>query len=406
MYIKSTFLLTQAAEGECDKNKDNITSNRTSGAGMAQSQRRSLLSGSLRNITNEISVGNYDLAMGLVNKGLVGGNGESNQDDIMGLLELKSILVRLRLKAESPDQIFGPTQKSNALPHSFSIEMLDVVQKVLRCRSHYEVLRISHHATYSEVKRAYKRLALRLHPDKNRAPGAEEAFRRINEAADTLTDNQKRIDYNMLTAIGDCFGTRCRQGYSVNDDMEMEENDESMEAEMDVLDEEYNQQRRASYQPANQRVPQPQSLYQTEQLVIGLVASLVFIIITLHYLATAPNFSFTPTSTHSVQLTSSINQVPYFVTPEFASSQTPEQLQRMEEQIEELYLTDLKLSCKQERKMRDKLLNRARNANNRNLREHALRMPTPACHALVKLDQAKYKPLIVDNDPGANEEWN
>ncbi|KAH8299735.1 hypothetical protein KR044_005293, partial [Drosophila immigrans] len=371
-------------------------------AGMAQVQKKRLLPGYLRNIANEISMGNYDVAMSLINKGLASNNsigGDDNQDDIMGLLELKNILVRLRLKSDSPDQIFGPTHKSNALPHSFSIEMLDVVQKVLRCRSHYEVLRISHHATYSEVKRAYKRLALRLHPDKNRAPGAAEAFRRINDAADTLTDNQKRIDYNMLTAIGDCFGAQNRQSHGENGDEEAEEDEQQMEAQMDELDDvEYSQQRRGSYQPANQRVPQSQSLYQTEQLVIGLVASLVFIIITLHYLATAPNFSFTPTSTHSVQLTSSINHVPYFVTPEFASSQTAKQLQRMEEQIEEMYLTDLKHSCKQERKMRDKLLNRARNANNPNLRDHALKMPTPACHALVKLDQVKYQPLIVEND--------
>ncbi|KAH8390964.1 hypothetical protein KR215_002883 [Drosophila sulfurigaster] len=401
---------------------------------------KSLMSANLRSITTEISEGNYELAMRLINKGLASGkkNSESNQQDhVMALLELKNILVRLRLKGESPDQTFGPTLKSNALPHSFSIEMLDVVQKVLRCRSHYEVLRISHHATYSEVKRAYKRLALRLHPDKNRAPGADEAFQRINEAADTLTDNQKRIDYNMLTVIGDCFGARKRRWSSgdADEDDEVEEYAEQMEAEFDA-EEEYSQQRRPSYQPANQRVPQSQSLYQTEQLVIGLAASVVFIVITLQYMAKAPNFSFTPTSTHSVQLTSSINQVPYFVTPEFASSeQTPEQLQRMEEQIEEMYLTDLKYSCKQERKMRefdsssfslsvceclylccvihpvafagDKLLNRARNANNRNLRDHALKMPTPACHALVKIDQAKYKPLIIDNyDPGANEEWN
>ncbi|XP_034102272.1 dnaJ homolog subfamily B member 1 [Drosophila albomicans] len=397
MYIKSTFLLTQAADDEEHNNINNSM--------------KSLMSANLRSITTEISEGNYELAMRLINKGLASGkkNSESNQDHVMALLELKNILVRLRLKGESPDQTFGPTLKSNALPHSFSIEMLDVVQKVLRCRSHYEVLRISHHATYSEVKRAYKRLALRLHPDKNRAPGADEAFQRINEAADTLTDNQKRIDYNMLTVIGDCFGARKRRWSSgeADEDDEVEEYAEQMEAEFDA-EEEYSQQRRPSYQPANQRVPQSQSLYQTEQLVIGLAASVVFIVITLQYMAKAPNFSFTPTSTHSVQLTSSINQVPYFVTPEFASSeQTPEQLQRMEEQIEEMYLTDLKYSCKQERKMRDKLLNRARNANNRNLRDHALKMPTPACHALVKIDQAKYKPLIIDNyDPGANEVWN
>jgi len=263
---------------------------------MTQGQNKSLMSGNLRNIVNELSLGNYDLAMDQINKGLVSdniNNSDSNHDENMGLLELKNIIVRLRLKCESPAQMIGPTHKSNALPNSFSIEMLDVVQKVLRCRSHYEVLRLSHHATYSEVKRAYKRLALRLHPDKNRAPGAEEAFRRINEAADTLTDNQKRIDYNMLTAIGDCFGSKTSLYSNYKDAAEAEDAEE--EEEEFEHDMEFSQERRRSYQPANQRVPAPQTLYQTEQLVIGLVASLVFIIITLHYMAPAPNFSFTPT---------------------------------------------------------------------------------------------------------------
>ncbi|KAH8416165.1 hypothetical protein KR222_009519, partial [Zaprionus bogoriensis] len=317
-------------------------------------------------IVQAITHANYDHALTLVNQGL---DCCCNQGEFTALMEMKSIVVRLRLKCESPDAQFGPTYKTNALPHSFSIEMLDVVQKVLRCRSHYEVLRISHHATYSEVKRAYKRLALRLHPDKNRAPGAEEAFRRINEAADTLTDNQKRIEYNMLTAVGDCFGSKsgryqCGGDYDhgqmhkaedVDDDEEEEDGQTEPDAETEKRNEmEFNREhRRLSYQPANQRVPQRQAFYQTEQLVIGLVASMVFIIITLHYLATAPNFSFTPTSTHSVRLVSHNRRVPYFVTPEMAASRTPKQLQRIDQEIEEIYMTDLKFNCKQERKLRE-----------------------------------------------------
>ncbi|XP_064540405.1 dnaJ homolog subfamily B member 12 [Drosophila montana] len=396
MYIKSKFLLTQAAAGRW--------SSAAAGAGGAMNppmEQQHLASGCLKLAVNELSVGNYTLAMGLINEGMARSRG--NHNEITALLELKNIVVRLRLKCETPGQLIGPTYKSAALPHSFTVEMLDVVQKVLRCRNHYEVLRISHHATYSEVKRAYKRLALRLHPDKNRAPGADVAFRRINEAADTLTDNQKRIEYNLLTAVGDCFGGKASlYGKDVNTKGVQHELDREQQ-----LDEEQQGDRpeRRSYQPANQRVPQRQSLYQTEQLVIGLVAALVFITITLHYLATAPNYSFTPTSSHSVRLESRLWRVPYFVTPKLAASQTPEQLEHMELEIEEIYLTEIKLNCKQERKLRDKLLQRARNTNNRNLLDHALKMPTPACHALIKLDQFRNQPLLLDNNSDKNESW-
>lgn len=291
MYIKSTFLITQASIAGYYPFKDNDDSDDISGDDNVGERgiTKLKLSNGMRSVVNELSRGNYDQAMEQVNKGLECAN--CHQDETLGLMEMKNIIARLRVQCDLTDEMFGPTNKTNALPFSFSIEMLDVVQKVLRCRSHYEVLRISQHATYSEVKRAYKRLALRLHPDKNRAPGAEEAFRRINEAADTLTDNHKRIEYNMRIAVGDYFINHMYRKRGAGGDAEMQEE----QIDGDEFGDEDEQQHRRSYQPANQRVPQRQSLYQTEQLVIGLVASLVFIIITLHYLATAPNFSFMPT---------------------------------------------------------------------------------------------------------------
>ncbi|EDW01543.1 dnaJ homolog subfamily B member 14 [Drosophila grimshawi] len=381
MYINPKFLLTHAAPGH--------RSSATATQNFVAQHEPHFVANCLKSTVSELSIGNYDLAMSTINEALTH-IGNSNHEDITALLELKNIVVRLRLRREMPDQLIGPTNKSKALPHSFSVEMLDLVQKVLRCRNHYEVLRISHHATYSEVKRAYKRLALRLHPDKNRAPGSEEAFRCINEAADTLTDNQKRIEYNLLTAVGDSF----RSSASLYD------NHRNIVPDQEFFDPD---ELRRSYQAANQRVPQRQSLYQTEQLVIGLVAALIFIIITLHYLAMAPNYSFTQTSTHSVRQVSRLNGITYFVTPQFAGSQTPMQQQRLEQDVEQIFVTDLKYNCKQERKLRDKLLQRARNINNQKLRDHALRMPTPACHALDKFTELMYKSQLSENNSKDNE---
>lgn len=276
MYIKPKFLITQAA-GKC---RDYAAQDSDVQPNLHW----------LTEAVAELILGNYSMAMEVINEGMELCN--NSHEETTALLELKNIVARLRLKCEDPEQLIGPTLKSSALPHSFSVHMLDVVQKVLRCRNHYEVLRISHHATYSEVKRAYKRLALRLHPDKNRAPGAEIAFRRINEAADILTDNQRRIEYNLLTAVGDCPVSKNTYPDNKHDDGQ----NTCRQRFAKLQEEEAEQvQPRRSYQPANQRVPQRQSLYQTEQLVIGLVAALVFIIITLHYLATAPNYSFSPT---------------------------------------------------------------------------------------------------------------
>lgn len=53
------------------------------------------------------------------------------------------------------------------------------VDRVRKCKptAYYEILDIKVEATDNEVKKAYRRLALVMHPDKNGAPGADEAFK-------------------------------------------------------------------------------------------------------------------------------------------------------------------------------------------------------------------------------------
>lgn len=64
-------------------------------------------------------------------------------------------------------------------------------------RDYYEVLEVSKNATEDEIKKAYKRLAVKYHPDKN--PGdheAEEKFKELSNAYDTLSNPQKKEAYD------------------------------------------------------------------------------------------------------------------------------------------------------------------------------------------------------------------
>lgn len=77
-------------------------------------------------------------------------------------------------------------------------------------RDYYEVLGISKGASIDEIKKAYRKLAMEYHPDRNKAAGAEEKFKEISEAYAVLSDDQKRQKY-------DQFGHAGMEGYSASD---------------------------------------------------------------------------------------------------------------------------------------------------------------------------------------------
>src|SRR5580765_4472977 len=64
-------------------------------------------------------------------------------------------------------------------------------------RDYYEVLGVERSAADEEVKRAYRKLAVKFHPDKNPDdPHAEEKFKELGEAYDVLMDSDKRVAYD------------------------------------------------------------------------------------------------------------------------------------------------------------------------------------------------------------------
>lgn len=63
-------------------------------------------------------------------------------------------------------------------------------------KDYYRVLGLTKAATDEEIKKAYRKLALRYHPDKNKAAGAEDKFKEIAEAYEVLSDKKKRDIYD------------------------------------------------------------------------------------------------------------------------------------------------------------------------------------------------------------------
>lgn len=70
-------------------------------------------------------------------------------------------------------------------------------------RDYYEVLGLGRSAPLSEIKKAYRQLARKYHPDMNPGdPGAEEKFKEISEAYEALSDPQKRKMYDQFGHAG------------------------------------------------------------------------------------------------------------------------------------------------------------------------------------------------------------
>ncbi len=69
-------------------------------------------------------------------------------------------------------------------------------------RDYYEILGVKKDASKEQIKDAYRTLALQYHPDRNKAPEAEEKFKEISEAYAVLSDDQKRQTYDQLGHAG------------------------------------------------------------------------------------------------------------------------------------------------------------------------------------------------------------
>jgi curved DNA-binding protein len=79
-------------------------------------------------------------------------------------------------------------------------------------KSLYEILEVSQDASQADIKKAYRKLARKYHPDINKSPDAEEKFKEINGAYEVLSDEEKRKQYDQF---GDSmFGNQNFSDYS------------------------------------------------------------------------------------------------------------------------------------------------------------------------------------------------
>lgn len=90
----------------------------------------------------------------------------------------------------------GGATRVNKQGGTYTQDQMRMVQKILRTKDYYDLLELPREASEDMVKKVYKKMALKLHPDKNKAPGAEEAFKKVSKAVQCLTDPEKKQIYD------------------------------------------------------------------------------------------------------------------------------------------------------------------------------------------------------------------
>lgn len=98
--------------------------------------------------------------------------------------------------------------------HSYTDEQIMIVKQVKEKKYYYEILGLEKTCSVEDVRKAYRKLSLKVNPDKNKAPGAEEAFMVISEAFQCLSNEERRKTYGLVRSYEPVYENRSASAYS------------------------------------------------------------------------------------------------------------------------------------------------------------------------------------------------
>ncbi|XP_061770239.1 dnaJ homolog subfamily B member 9-like [Nerophis ophidion] len=79
-----------------------------------------------------------------------------------------------------------------------ALHVLLISEFILAKKDYYDILGVPKDASERQIKKAFHKLALKFHPDRNKGPDAEARFREVAEAYETLSDDKRRREYDQF----------------------------------------------------------------------------------------------------------------------------------------------------------------------------------------------------------------
>lgn len=280
---------------------------------------------------------------------------------------------------------------------NYTDEQLSSVQRIRKCKDYYEILGIGQDCSEDDLKKAYKKMALKFHPDKNHAPGATEAFKAIGNAFAVLNDPVKRKRY-------DQFGSEAEHANVTHHSARhgsYYEYDYTRGFEGDISAEDlfnmffgggfasgrttrymFNQPRFHHRQHHAAEANEENSytaLLRLSPLLLVIILSLLN-----SFFTADPLYTLQRESKYTVKRETMNLKVAYFVKSDFNSIFKGD-LRKLETQVEDEYITHLRQACYRERTYRETLLYQARSYDNAKMYESARVMKMPSCEMLQEI---------------------
>ncbi|XP_052597848.1 dnaJ homolog subfamily C member 18 isoform X1 [Peromyscus californicus insignis] len=287
---------------------------------------------------------------------------------------------------------------------TYTEEQLLGVQRIKKCRNYYEILGVSRNASDEELKKAYRKLALKFHPDKNCAPGATDAFKAIGNAFAVLSNPDKRLRYDEYGDEQVTFTAPRARSYHYYRDFEADISPEELfnvffgghfpsgniHMFSNVTDDSHYFRRRHRHERTQTHKREEEDKTQTPysafvQLLPVLVIVLISVITQL--LAANPPYSLFYKSTlgYTISRETQNLQVPYFVDKNFDKAYRGAALRDLEKTIEKDYIDYIQTSCWKEKQQKSELTNLAGLYRDERLRQKAESMKLENCDKLSKL---------------------
>ncbi|EHB15741.1 DnaJ-like protein subfamily B member 12, partial [Heterocephalus glaber] len=276
----------------------------------------------------------------------------------------------------------------------YTAEQVAAVKRVKQCKDYYEILGVSRAASDEDLKKAYRKLALKFHPDKNDAPGATEAFKAIGTAYAVLSNPEKRKQYDQF---GDDKGQAARHGHGHGDFHRGFEADISPE---DL----FNMFFGGGFPSSNVHVysnGRMRYTYQQRQdrrdnqgdgglgVFVQLMPILILILVSAlsQLMVSSPPYSLSPRPSvgHVHRRVTDHLSVIYYVADTFSEEYTGASLKTVERNVEDDYIANLRNNCWKEKQQKEGLLYRARYFGDTDMYHRAQKMGTPSCSRLSEV---------------------